>query len=188
MGTANFSRDRQIVEKADDAGPSAEADRVIVLLDTIPEGIGVHEGVIRVEDGYQHQILGKVAVTPNNHVSLIALFGFPDYESSWRKPFCYPQTILTYATLTLWALVVPTAYPCYGAPGISEEVVEKKLRNAAVAAGGDMVIATVMRMGNSDKLFGASGLIVKMDPRMRGGALKTSPAKPPKDETPGEQL
>jgi hypothetical protein len=192
MGAANFSRDRRVVEKADesDGGPSAE--HVVVLLDTIPEGIAVKDGIVRVADGYQHEILGKVDVTPNNHVSMIALFGFPDYESGWRKPYCYPQTVLTYATLTLWALVVPTSYPCYGAPGITEESVERKLRAAAVAAGGDLVLASVLRVGNSDKVFGAHGLIVKMDPRMRAGALKTSPAKPglgqTNDDTPGEHL
>ena len=188
MGAANFSRDHKIAERADESEPSDESDRVVVLIDTIPEGIVVHEGVIRVADGYQHQILGKVRVTPNNHVSLIALFGFPDYESSWRKPFCYPQTVLTYATLTLWAMLVPTSYFCYGAAGISDETVEAKLRAAAVAAGGDLVLASMIRVGSSEKVFGAAGLIVKMDPRMRGGALKTSPAKPAPNEAPSESL
>lgn len=172
MGAANPTRDREISEAIDDdrkPGP----DSVTVLVDTIPDGIDLSTGVMRVAQGYQHQILGKVMLTANVHVSLIALMGFPDYATTWRKPYCYPQTILNYATLMLWSLVVPTSYVCYGKVGIDEEDAVATLKRSGAAAGGDTVLASYLRL--YDRIYAVSGVILKLDPRVKM-SMKTGAA------------
>lgn len=175
LGAANPERDQRVSDQIDSHDKPAGSDGVIVLVDTIPEGIDVSSGVMRVAPGYQHKILGKVQLTANVHVSLIALLGFPDYASSWRKPYCYPQTILNYATLTLWSLVMPASYVCYGKPGIPEEDAVATLKRAGAAAGGDAVLASYLRL--NDRIYLVSGVILKVDPRMKAAGKFGNPRR-----------
>ncbi len=173
MGAADPARDHRISDAIDSDDKLGASDSVSVFVDTIPDGIDVSSGVMRVAPGYQHKILGKVLVTQNVHVALIALLGFPDYATPWRKPYCYPQTILNYATLTLWSLVVPISYPCYGRPGIVEEDAIATLKRAGAAAGGDTVLASYLRL--NDRIYAVSGVILKLDPRVKSKEKTDSP-------------
>src|SRR4051812_7839295 len=73
MGAADFQRDRKVVEKIDDAQVAPTPEKVTVLLDTLPDGVVLKDGIFQIAPGYEHQILGKLEVAPNGHVSLIAL-------------------------------------------------------------------------------------------------------------------
>lgn len=169
FGAADPTRDRVVAEKMETSEPPKPAD-VVVLLDTVPQGlVGDANGWFHVEEGWRHEVLGKVDVAPNHHASFIALLGFPDYEDTGHKAACYPQTVLTYATLTLWAFVSPTAYPCWGKVGLEKEDVVEDLRKAAAAAGGDLVVGSLITFDN--RVYGAHGIVVKADPRIRSGGL-----------------
>jgi len=181
FGAADPHRDRSVVDKIESTKTTPTSNEVVVLLDTIPEGLRVNQGVLHVEDGWHHEVLGKVEVSPNGHASFISLLGFPQYEDGGHKVACYPQTVLTYATLTLWAFISPTAYPCWGRVGLDDETVIDSLRKAGAAAGGNLVVASVLRI--NDKIYMAHGMVLRADPRLRA---KTAPA--PSDPAPGTQL
>jgi hypothetical protein len=138
----------------------AEAEAVTVLIDTVPEGISLEDGVLGVEDGYQHQIVGKFKVGPD------AGF-FPAYKEGWRKGVCYWQQPLVVATLFIWMLV-PTYYPCYVTHALPKIEMVDALKRVAYEAGGDMVVATYLQE-NQDKAMTAVGFIIQADPRMMAG-------------------
>lgn len=181
FGAADPARDRTVAAKIETA-PTPKPAEVTVLLDTVPEGLaGDANGWFHVEPGWQHEVLGKVDVSPNGHVSFAALLGFPDYEDAGHKAACYPQTILTWATLTLWAFVSPTAYPCWGKVGLEKEEVVDDLRKAGAAAGGDLVVGSLMVV--NDRVYGAHGIVVRADPRVKrpGAPTHALPAARPQD-------
>jgi hypothetical protein len=177
FGAADPKRDREVVARIEATHAQAEepSKKVVVLLDTIPEGIHFERGVTRVEPGFSHQILGKVAVSRNRHAAFVALLGFPNYVHTAHKVACYPQTILNFATLTMWGFISPTAYPCWGSSAFDEVEVVEALRAAGAAAGGDTVLATIVRY-NGD-VYGAGGVVIRAAPRTNG----TKPA--PREST-----
>ena len=138
----------------------ADAENVTVMIDTVPEGITLENGVLGVEDGYQHRIVGKFKVGPD------AGF-FPAYKQGWRKGACYWQQPLVIATLFIWA-IVPTYYPCYTTPALPKAEVVDALKRVAFEAGGDMVVATYLQE-SQDQASSAVGFIIQTDPRMLAG-------------------
>jgi hypothetical protein len=175
FGNADPGRDRKVVEKMD-ALPTPKPTDVVVLLDTVPEGLEVNGLMLKVKEGWQHEVLGKVEVAPNGHVSFVTLLGFPEYEDTGHKVACYPQTVLTWSTLTLWAFISPTAYPCWGKGGMPEEATIDALRKGGAAAGGDLVVASLLRY--DDRIYSAHGMVIRADPRLKGGSIESAPAHP----------
>jgi hypothetical protein len=138
----------------------AEAQAVTVLIDTVPEGVSLEGGVLGVEEGYEHVILGKFALTGDAGI-------FPAYKTSWRKPYCYPQSVLVVGTLFLWALV-PTFYPCFTTENVSKAEMVDALKLLAYEAGGNMVIATYVTH-DQDRAAQAVGFVLQADARVLGG-------------------
>lgn len=162
-GAANPAADSKIRDgfKANRAKPlPPEAQAVTVLIDTVPEGVSLDDGVLGIEEGYEHQILGKFALTGDSGI-------FPAYKTSWRKPYCYPQSVLVIGTLFLWAMV-PTYYPCFPSEMISKAEMVDALKLLAYEAGGDLVIATYVA-DNEDMANHAVGFVLQADPRVLGG-------------------
>jgi hypothetical protein len=183
------ARDRVVEERMKRADASDATDGVVLYLDALPEGIrerarpeGVppfssrvvpwgpprRRRVLAVDEGYDHAFLGSVTVAANADIQLMSLFVFPDYATAWHKPYCYPQTVLTWLTLTFWAFM-PPAYPCWGAIGADEAGAAARLRAAAVAARGDAAIAEVARWPNGEGvgIIAMMGVVVRLDPRVR---------------------
>lgn len=169
FGAADPGRDRAVVEKMDKL-PTPKPTEVVVLLDTLPEGLETNGLAFKVKEGWHHEVLGKVEVAPNGHVSFVTLLGFPEYEDTGHKVACYPQTVLTWSTLTLWAFVSPTAYPCWGKVGIDQEAAVDALRKGGAAAGGDLVVASLVRL--DDRVYSAHGVVLRADQRLKGGAVE----------------
>src|SRR5688572_26876616 len=138
---------------------SAEAQAVTVLIDTVPEGVSLEGGVLGIEEGYEHRILGKFTLTGDSGL-------FPAYKTSWRKPYCYPQSVLVVATLFLWAMV-PTFYPCFTTEMITKAEMVDALKLLAYEAGGDLVIATYLTE-DQDRATHAVGFVLQADPRVLG--------------------
>jgi hypothetical protein len=138
----------------------AEAQAVTVLIDTVPEGVSLEGGVLGVEEGYEHVILGKFALTGDAGI-------FPAYKTSWRKPYCYPQSVLVIGTLFLWALV-PTYYPCFTTENVSKAEMVDALKLLAYEAGGNLVIATYVTH-DQDRAAQAVGFVLQGDARVLGG-------------------
>ena len=162
-GAANPAADSKIrddLKASRDKPLPAEAQSITVFIDTVPEGVSLDGGVLGIEEGYEHQILGKFGITGDNGI-------FPAYKTSWRKPYCYPQSVLVIGTLFLWAMV-PTFYPCFTADKVSKAEMVDALKLLAYEAGGDLVIATYL-MDTQDAASSAVGFVLKADPRVLGG-------------------
>jgi|GEM_PF-1565542 len=152
---------------------SAEAQAVTVLIDTVPEGVSLDGGVLGIEEGYEHRILGKFALSGDTGI-------FPAYKSSWRKPYCYPQSVLVIGTLFMWALV-PTFYPCFTTDSVSKAEMVDALKLLAYEAGGDLVIATYLTQ-DQDTAAQAVGFVLQADPRVLGGLGVSGGAEEEADE------
>lgn len=177
MGEANPEKDEEVMKAYKTTGDQViGTDAVTVFMDTIPEGITFSDGKVGVEAGYNHEVLGKFDMTADGgHIMFMSLMGFPDYRSSGMKTFCYPQTVLNYLTLTMWMWFSPTAWPCYAKIGGSRTEMLGDIRNLVHNAGGDLAIAGYVT-GYDGKVWGASGYVIKMDPKLKGKKLKTNNA------------
>jgi len=172
FGDADLERDQQVVERFEQARDSeAQPGDVKVLLDTIPEGITVDAGSFTVDEEYQHEILGKFTLLPGDGDNL--MLWFADYEDGWRKGLCYWQVPLTWVTLTLWN-VVPTSYPCHTDARRSKIEIIRDLKRAADGAGADAVVASFI-FASQEEALGAGGIMLRLDPRMKDGDIKTKP-------------
>jgi hypothetical protein len=148
---------------------------VRVLVDTLPEGLVLEGKTLKTQDGYQHNVLGKFAVSPKGPVGPWGLLVFPDYRQSWRKGYCYWQAPLGWLTIGIWPFFVPLAYPCWPTPVTGARRVLSAVRNLVKSAGGDMAVIGYIR--HDGRIFGATGFAIRIDPRMRGKKLKTRPTK-----------
>jgi hypothetical protein len=180
FGHADPDSDDAVVERYKSRpANAAKPPEVMVLVDTIPEGIDVKDGKVTVKDGYDHELLGKFVLVRGSGGGISALYTFSDYEAGWHKGYCYPQVVLNYATLTLWSLLVPTAYPCWGDNHLTKKEAVAEAKHVAAAAGGDLVVfgyGGAGFTGNRNDVVGAAGFIFRKDPRLGGkGGLKTRP-------------
>lgn len=181
-GAANVAGDQQVVERfeeARDREEQVEADEVTVLIDTLPEGLTFEDGVLRVAEDYDHEVVGKFVLGPKAGMFYLAA-GFHDYEDGWRKGLCYWQAPLEWVTLGFWS-VVPTSYPCHPTPVRSKVDVEQEARLMAKSAGADTVLMGYLG-GDQQETLGAAGLLIRVDPRMRGDGLRTRPFKYEREE------
>jgi hypothetical protein len=113
-----------------------EADEVKAFVAQLPPGITIQDGVLKA-DPEAYEVLGQVTAKPAGE------FFYP-YRESWRKPVCYPQRVLTIATLYMWFLV-PSVWPCFISPGTVEErrdAIVEAMKRATKAMGGNMVLVT----------------------------------------------
>lgn len=170
-GRANPGLEKEVLSKFEsmqDDDVEVSSEEVTVLVDSVPEGLEISRRTLSVKENYRHQIIGKfklgTSVFATGHLTL---FGFHDYRQNWRKGYCYPQVPLTWVTATFWALVSPTSYPCWARSRMEQRVWLRAVRQLAAAAGGDLAIVTMRRKGTGNrKARGASGFILKADPRM----------------------
>jgi hypothetical protein len=127
-----------------DAMKEHSAEDVKVLVEALPEGITVKDGVFSY-DRDQYEMLGKVSADYKNPTLPIMGFWVYDYKEGekWRYGLCTWQVPLSWVTLTLWAWVSPTYYPCRVGMGSDEErradIVET-LQRATKALGGNLVV------------------------------------------------
>ncbi len=171
LGEADLERDAAVIETYEaTVGDEAKREDIRVLLDTLPVGIKLSEGSFGVEEGYNHQMIGKFALGPGAN-----LFWFNDFEAGWRKGLCYWQVPLTWLTLTLW-WAVPTFYPCFPSSYRTKLAVTRDAKTLAAAAGADTVIMGFLG-GDQEDTLGAAGLMIRLDPEMKG-KIETKPIKP----------
>lgn len=154
---------------------TAEESHVAVYFETLPQGVERQGQSIRVLPGFNHRVLGSArlyidgALGISSMTSYAALADFADYANRWRRPYCYPQVILTWATVLLWS-VLPPAWPCWGDTDISREKSVDLLTKIAVWAGGDAVIAGYFphAEGISYDVPGTTvGFVLLLDPRVK---------------------
>lgn len=141
-------------------GAARSGGEVRVLVDAVPKGIVLRDGTISVAERYAHRVIGKFQLRPDGGA-------FPGYRDRWRRYLCYPQRPLLWVTLGVWSLV-PLNYPCFTTSVKSKEEIIQAVRNLARAAGGD--VAAITFVGESDKgdtAFGAVGVVIRLDPRMK---------------------
>ena len=182
FGHADPDKDDAIVDRYNHRPAETTPPEVMVLVDTIPEGIDVKDGKVSIKEGYEHELLGKFVLVRGSGGGVFALYSFSDYETGWRKGYCYPQVVLNYATLTMWSLFVPTSYPCWGDNGLTKKEAVSEAKHVAAAAGGDLVVlgyGGAGITGDRNDVLGAAGFIFKKDPRLGKGGLKTRPLEGP---------
>ncbi len=81
---------------------------------------------------------------------------FAEYASSAQKAYCWWQVPLTWLTLGLWQVVVPSSWPCVVKPVLPVEEGYGYLRAAAAAAGANVIV--ISKQSRSDhKLVIAEG-------------------------------
>lgn len=135
-----------------------------VLIDTLPDGVELNDGVLRVKEGYPYELLGRFRLDPAAGNTLF----FADYTSSARKGFCWPQVVLSWVTLGIWAIIVPTSYPCWGSSETSRRELIAEVKRFAHTAGGNLVIASYVQGTSPNTAFGAYGFILHVLDRVPG--------------------
>jgi hypothetical protein len=137
-------RDTQALDEKAARVPAADAARVKVYIDGLPEGMTVQNGRL-VVDPERYEVLGRVGVTVRSPGFANIGWGFYDYapDQSWRKAYCWWQVPLSWVTIGIWA-ILPPYYPCWVLPE-SDPAVRKArrvqaIRRAAHALGADLVV------------------------------------------------
>jgi hypothetical protein len=76
FGEASLDHDEEVMESYREVSTN---EAVKVLIDTLPVGINLEDGAIKVEEGYGHRLVGKFTVSARSEQgSFLALFGFAD--------------------------------------------------------------------------------------------------------------
>ena len=159
----------KLEEPSDLAGLSKN---VTVLEKTLPAGVEVTNDVIKTAPDSGLTVVGTIRMSP----ATASPYWFSDYSSTGRKVACYWQTPLSWVSLGLWAIFVPTAYPCWG-KGITPAEGYGLLRAHAEAAGANLVI--LQEINKSDDYFGnAVGYL------LRGMVQEKTKPQPASAETP----
>jgi hypothetical protein len=138
-----YKNTQKFADLAEDM-PANSAEDVKVLIQALPEGMELKDGQI-VFDHERYEMLGKVTAEWKNPTGVNMGLWFYDYkhDESWRTGYCAWQVPLSWVTLTLWAWLMPTYYPCRVGGGTEEErradIVET-LQRATKALGGNLVV------------------------------------------------
>lgn len=146
-GCAGYSFQTGIIVPKDRppvATPAPESEEVTVLVERLPDGVTIADGEL-VVDPAKYDYRGKVAVGRNR--TLLANFGFWPYEykdgEGWRYALCVPQVPLAWFTLSLWAWISPTYWPCHVSEGTEEErreTMTHEMKKGTKLIGGDVLI------------------------------------------------
>lgn len=181
-GAADPVADKNVADryKASVGEPaSAEASKVVVMIDTLPPGVSLKDDVLSVEPGFDHEVIGKFTLGPD-------ISFFHNYRDGWRRGFCHPQQILYVGTLFIWGLV-PLYYPCYPTGIVSKVDMVDYLKKLGAAAGGDLIIASYVG-GDADNVAMTTGFVLRADPRLGDGAgeLEAEPEEEPDAEPEAE--
>jgi hypothetical protein len=131
--TGDYKNTQALSEKAD-AIPEGQATEVVAVVEQLLPGMDYHDGVFTADEA-RYEVLGKVSAKPAGE------FFYP-YKEGWRKPVCWPQSVLTVATLFTW-LAVPTSYGCHVGTGSADErrdSIVESMKRATKVMGGDLVI------------------------------------------------
>jgi hypothetical protein len=145
-----------------------QAEDITVLIDKLPSGLKLKDGKLLAEEATGIKVLGEFALSldmtedPARNLGWSNMFHFANYRSPGAKAYCYPQVVLSFLTLTLWALV-PTSYPCYGSLINSAEGLNNDMKNLATAAGGNLVVASFTMTKDNKSIRGARGFVVKVE-------------------------
>lgn len=170
------------------------ADEVKVLVESLPEGMTLKDGQI-VFDQERYDMLGKVSATYKDPSMVNMGLWFYGYKESekWRTGLCSWQVPLSWVTMTMWAWLVPTYYPCRVGAGNEEErradIVET-LQRATKALGGNLVV--VAGFGGIDfvTVNGRTGAVVASNSVSTlnglGYAFKAKAAAPPPTAAPAK--
>jgi hypothetical protein len=172
MGEFNLARDSAVRTRYSQLRerPLAGETGVKVLVDAIPKGIQLKDGLISVDSGYQHRIVGKFTMAPDGGA-------LPDYRDTWRKYVCYPQIPLAYLTGFMWAVFVPTYYPCFPTSFSPKTEIVRSVEKLVLASGGDAAVMSFVGEKDLENAMGATGFIIQLDPRLKQGSLETVPQK-----------
>jgi hypothetical protein len=124
--------------------PNEGAAEVKVLIETLPEGMALKDGEL-VFDHERFEMLGKVSAQYKDPGMANLGFWFYPYQDkdSWRTGLCAWQVPLSWVTLTMWAWLVPTYYPCRVRMGDEEErraAIIDTMQRATKALGGNLVV------------------------------------------------
>jgi hypothetical protein len=146
-GCASYSFDTYITVPKDRPPaptPAPEADDVKVYVEQLPEGVTIADGEL-VVDPAKYDYRGKVNVVRNK--PLLANFGFWPYEfkdvEGWRYALCVPQVPLAWFTLSIWAWLSPTYWPCHVSEGTEDErreTMTETMKQGTKLAGGDVLV------------------------------------------------
>ncbi len=132
-----------------------DTSEVVVLNQTLPDGIIVEDGVIKADPQSGQEVIAKFEIRSHNGL-------FRDYTQKWRKAVCYPQNVLVALTLAAWMLV-PAYYPCWAKGRYPKSFLVEEARRLTRLAGGNA--ATIQFYGEfEDEARGLTGYILRLDP------------------------
>jgi len=166
FGEADPEKEALLLKKYKNEPKVKDKQAVQVLVDTVPKGIQVSDGQISSEAEYEHEVLGHFSFRPDfKRESTGALDGFSNYKGGWRKVLCYPQVALSYATFGIWDFI-PTSYPCYGHLKQTKQEMIEEAKKMTTATGGNVAVISYIK-DNENKVLGAVGYAIKLDPRFK---------------------
>ena len=185
MGEANFQQERKIrkdFKKSLEKQTPIKKGSVKVLIDAIPEGVSYADGVISVKEGYKHEIVGKFTIQRDFNALFWQQYWIMNYESPVANVLCNAQAPLKVLTLGIWTVYSPTYWGCWPKFKYTPEQATDDVARLAEVADGNLAITSFFRIVPSDidedvAVINMSGFILRIDPRMKNGKLKTSPQK-----------
>ena len=173
IGLADATADARTVARWEETRRQKAPGDVRVYVAAIPDGLSVTDGSLTVDEGTEHRILGRFRISPTRHQ--YGTYLFTEYEHAAVAAACYPQVILTWATLGLW-VIVPTSWGCLTNGFQPREALVDQARHLARAAGGNAVVAAFEDSTGHDDAQALTGVILNLSPESNGSTPYTGPA------------
>lgn len=161
VGESNVALERklrnELTAAARDNSPIEDLSKIKIYIDNLPPGVEVRDGVLSVAPGSGNVLIGKISLYPDGSTF------FPDYESGWKKPFCYTQTGLVFATVFAWGMV-PTYYPCYTTASRDVDDWLDKVRRVTYRAGATMAVGSfIWKSADGESAAGFTGILIRSE-------------------------
>ena len=173
LGVVDVARDARTVAQWEETRRGDAPADVRVYVAALPDGLTVDSGTLEVEEGRAHRILGRFRLAPTRHQ--YGTVGFSEYEDPMAAALCYPQVLLTWATLGLW-VAVPTSWACLSDPFQPREALIDQARHLAAAAGGDAVVGMFEDADGSGEATAFTGVVLDLEQGTNGSTPYTGPA------------
>jgi hypothetical protein len=147
--------------KTEQRDPAVAEPDVAFMIDTLPEGIEITNGVMAAKPGYPYTIVGTMAISASGtgYPSII----FDDFTDVGHKVLCWPQVPLMWASLTLW-IVSPTVWPCFVSGRWETPAMMRQAKLLAHAMGGNLIVGqAAIDPAKPEKMGAVVGTVIRVE-------------------------
>lgn len=160
---SDLKASRKVIEKFENRESSPDTQGIGIIVDRLPGSFQIKKGRLIAKKPIK--VLGRFELGYFKTSTAVQFpLVFHDYKSSAMKVLCYPQVPLSWATATMWSLLVPLAWPCivniHEIEDASDAV--KEAKRLAAIAGGNLVLGFFKRNRLDNSIESFSGWILKI--------------------------